>query len=221
MSKDTAYKYIYKLVNTVNGKAYVGQSGNPSFRYFEHLTGLGSKLVYRAVQKYGIEKFLGFVIDTADSREEANQKEQFWIKELKAFGDGYNLSPGGDGFGCGEDHPYYKSGPPQHVLEASRKAWTGCNHTEETKKTMSDQKMGQLNPMYGVKHSPERVQQIRELNKTFRHTEEHKQSIKGEGNYFYGRTHSEETRRLISQARKGKPPWNKGLKMNKEGLKSV
>ena len=37
-----------------------------------------------------------------------------------------------------------------------------------------------------------------------------------EKNPFYGKHHSEETKRKISESKKGKIPWNKGLKMKKD-----
>ncbi len=39
------------------------------------------------------------------------------------------------------------------------------------------------------------------------------EKYKGEGNPFYGKKHSEESKRMVSETKKGNsPPWNKGLK---------
>ena len=49
----------------------------------------------------------------------------------------------------------------------------------------------------------------------YKQTKEHKKkisnSLKGEKNPFYSRKHSEQTKKRISEAKKGSTPWNKGL----------
>ena len=44
----------------------------------------------RAIRKYGKENFIIEVIDTAESQEELNQKEQYWIKFYDSVHQGYN-----------------------------------------------------------------------------------------------------------------------------------
>ena len=52
---------IYKITNTVNGKAYIGQTIHDAekTRIRDHLngTGNGSRLVRRAINKYGKDAF--------------------------------------------------------------------------------------------------------------------------------------------------------------------
>ena len=92
---------IYKIVNQVNGKIYVGQTkSNKETRLYSHLkqTRDGSKLpIYCAIRKYGKENFL---IETIEYCEESqlNEKEEYWIKELNTLcHDGYNIRSGGRG----------------------------------------------------------------------------------------------------------------------------
>lgn len=40
----------------------------------------------------------------------------------------------------------------------------------------------------------------------------HNKKRKGENNSFFGKTHSEESLKKMSAAKKGKIPWNKGKK---------
>ena len=46
-------------------------------------------------------------------------------------------------------------------------------------------------------------------------------SHKGEKNPFYGKTHSEESKKKMSEAKKGKPAHNKGVPMSEEQKKKL
>ncbi len=96
---------IYKLTNIVNGKEYVGKTtGKLLDRWKEHVyeakTG-GSRLICKAIRKYGEENFIKAIIDVASSIKELNKKEIQWISELntRCFdgGAGYNMTLGGEG----------------------------------------------------------------------------------------------------------------------------
>ena len=89
------YGYIYITHNKVNGKIYIGQhKGN----YDENYLGSGA-LIKKAVAKYGIENFENYIIDYTFSREDANEKEVYWIAKYGSLwntGFGYNLAKGGN-----------------------------------------------------------------------------------------------------------------------------
>lgn len=89
---------IYKATNRANGKIYIGQTGKTlTQRISGHLS---AKTGYfpKALQKYGLECFDFTIIDTAQSQEELNHKESYWIKFFKCKNpDGYNLTDGGEG----------------------------------------------------------------------------------------------------------------------------
>jgi group I intron endonuclease len=83
----------------------------------------------------------------------------------------------------------------------------GKSHSEETKEKMS--KRHNENPIrywLGKTQSDESNEKRRQASLKLRHTEEHKQSICGEGNPFYGCKHSEETKKKISESKKSKTP---------------
>lgn len=87
--------YIYKITNTINNKAYVGQSINPiEKRFHRHINdALANRLdthFARAIRKYGQENFILELIDTATSQEELNQKEHYWINYYNTVQEGYN-----------------------------------------------------------------------------------------------------------------------------------
>lgn len=86
---------IYKTINKINGKIYVGQQLNeikkPNY--------LGSgKILKLAIKKNDIKNFEKIVLEKCSSQEELNEREIFWIKELNATDSkiGYNLAPGGE-----------------------------------------------------------------------------------------------------------------------------
>jgi group I intron endonuclease len=91
------------------------------------------------------------------------------------------------------------------------KYWpTGTKHTEETKKKMSEyHKANPVRYWLGKKRPDETIEKARESNKGFKHTEEHKQKISGEGNPFYGKSHTEEAKLRISESKKNKTPEQK------------
>ena len=95
--------YIYKITNTINGKAYVGKTlKTAQERFIQHIKDskrpeYANKILYRAFNKYGISNFkleeLEHVIDTS----ELDDREIYWIKKLDTYHNGYNATLGGDG----------------------------------------------------------------------------------------------------------------------------
>lgn len=85
---------IYKTINVINNKLYVGKQRSYNERY------LGSgKLIKAAIKKYGRDNFKKEIIQECFSLEELNTQETFWILKLESFKReiGYNISYGGDG----------------------------------------------------------------------------------------------------------------------------
>lgn len=74
-----------------------------------------------------------------------------------------------------------------NILEGGSSA----RHTEETKKKISETHLGPKNPMYGRKHTPEEIENLRI-------------KFTGENNHRYGKPVSEETKKKISESQKGK-----------------
>lgn len=91
---------IYKIVNDVNNKIYVGQTTQTlEKRWREHVSKMNNGCQYalhKAMRKYGVEHFHIEQIDVAASHEELDEKEKYWIKTLGTLSpDGYNLCAGG------------------------------------------------------------------------------------------------------------------------------
>ena len=86
---------IYKITNLVNNKVYIGQSARGTQQRFKrHIQDAVSERLdthlARAIRMYGPENFTVEVIDTADTQDELNQKEQYWIREFDSVRHGYN-----------------------------------------------------------------------------------------------------------------------------------
>ena len=94
---------IYKIVNDVNGKIYIGQTvGTLQKRLQSHIESSKKKELshikfYRAINKYGAEHFKIEQIDSATNQEELDKKERFWIEKFNSIETGYNTALGGEG----------------------------------------------------------------------------------------------------------------------------
>lgn len=92
------YGYIYKRQNKINGMMYVGQHHYESeeIKLDESYRGSG-KYFKRALAFYGEDIFTYELIDSADTPEELNDKEIFWINKLNTtIPNGYNIALGGN-----------------------------------------------------------------------------------------------------------------------------
>jgi len=97
---------IYKLINTLNGKIYIGKTKNSSVCARKSSHKSQSKryeprqYIHKAIKKYGWENFkIEIVEDGIDSLEILNKREKFFIREYDSANreKGYNLTLGGDG----------------------------------------------------------------------------------------------------------------------------
>jgi group I intron endonuclease len=91
---------IYKVTNLINGKVYIGQTSQSlKVRWCKHCSAVKKRNSFfklqEAIKEFGTENFTIEQVDSAESKEEANEKEVFWIKFYNAIGEGYNTSPGG------------------------------------------------------------------------------------------------------------------------------
>lgn len=91
---------IYKIVNLVNHKVYIGQTiRGLRERWRQHVYNArhGSDYaIHAAIRKYGEDNFELEIIDTADDRDELDSKEIYWIQVYNSMSpNGYNLCSGG------------------------------------------------------------------------------------------------------------------------------
>jgi len=179
---------IYKAVNKINGKIYIGKTIYPlDSRLRRHLR---ADLPFsKALKKYGLTSFTIEIIDYADSPDILSDKEKYWIKYYGSKGkNGYNMTDGGDGI-------------------------PGWNHSEETRKKISNAHIGTIvseeirkilsDAHKGVPLSESHRRNIGIAHKGHKHTlaSKIKMSVARKG---IGWPMSEETKQKISIANKGK-----------------
>ena len=110
------YGIIYKIKNTITNEIYIGQTTHPrGFNGRYDFKGSGIERVYkkllsnetrgeshnkhlrRSIKKFGFDSFeVVEVFDTAESLEELNEKESYYIGLFDSYKNGYNQSFGGD-----------------------------------------------------------------------------------------------------------------------------
>lgn len=87
---------VYKIVNIVNGKIYVGSSNDIKKRWYQHQKSLkdgihGNPYLQNAWNKYGSQSFKFEIVEECEPAMQF-EREQFYLNELNPFGDnGYNI----------------------------------------------------------------------------------------------------------------------------------
>lgn len=109
---------IYKFQNNINKKVYIGQSIRLEARYRGHYNNYKNSNLkdyqtkfYRALRKYGFDNFSYEIIEQSDffTKDELNEKEQYWIAYYDSYHNGYNSNCGGDRVTeFAEQHPMSK-----------------------------------------------------------------------------------------------------------------
>lgn len=119
---------IYRIVNSINGKSYIGQTVNPKYRMRRHFwKNNGCIKLRNAIAKYGKNNFVFSILCWCVSKTEANKVEEQLINVYNTRFDGYNITPGGYGTGSGADNPFF-----------------GRKHSDELKAKWSAMKKGKI-----------------------------------------------------------------------------
>lgn len=128
------------------GKSYIGQTINKfSYRLSSHLRSSKKEkpktYIHKSIKKYGWKNFSKEIICSCITDiEDLNELEIFFIKEFNTFGEGYNLTIGGENL-KGKNNPMF-----------------GKKHSNKTKKLMSKNHAnykGKNHPLYGKNHNKE------------------------------------------------------------------
>lgn len=97
---------IYKIVNSINDKVYIGQSNDIKRRWWEHKSqsirdnGSGNykTAIHSAIRKYGVEHFSVVILEICEEHQ-LDDRERWWIAHENSLSpNGYNLMDGGQQF---------------------------------------------------------------------------------------------------------------------------
>lgn len=166
---------IYKFTNKINDKVYIGQAVNLRSRVKGHLNCVKKNHnypIYNSMRKHNVENFeLEILAQGNFSKTELDDLEVDFIRLYNSIDRlyGYNLTQGGEGT-------------------------SGYKHTEQTKKKLSQAKIGKN---LGKKYSLEHCKKISDSLKGKPKSETHKLNLTG-------KRHSEETKEKLSKIHKGK-----------------
>lgn len=98
---------IYVITDKTNGKQYVGQtSRDPYVRFNEHCYDKRStSKIHQAIQEKGVGSFELKELERVPV-ELLDEREQYWIKTLHTYEEGYNSTRGGQGDSFNTNYPH-------------------------------------------------------------------------------------------------------------------
>jgi group I intron endonuclease len=136
---DSTHIYtVYRALNTINGKVYIGFDSAWPQRKTDHLYRYKTprkwkSAFYDAITQYGPDAFVWDVIyQSVDYEHTKNVMEPYFITEHHSFGNGYNMTAGGEGT-------------------------RGKKHRPEVIEKFKAAKSGENNPCWGRKQSQEEI----------------------------------------------------------------
>jgi group I intron endonuclease len=193
---------IYEIVNTINGKRYIGSSENITKRWARHKYELEANRHHSVpLQRAWIKYNKAFLFNLLEEVTDANllfEKEAEWIAKLKPE---YNIGGVGGGDNI-SNHPNYDGICAKHS-ENLKKRW----EDPEFRANQTERLTGETNPNWkGGVCSPTCKICGTEISAYRKHCK--KCAQEGRNNSFYGKTHSDKTRELIKWKMKGRLPTN-------------
>lgn len=173
---------IYKIINTTNGKFYVGSSTNFKERSRCHKSRLRSgkhhsKHLQAAWNTYGEDAFIFKTIAIIPDGESLQAAEDMWLIEWVGKPECYNTS-------------LYSDSPMRGIAKELHPMF-GKPRTDATKHLIREARLKQADPRLGAKHSEETKQLIRE------------KKLASPTRAWLGKTRSAETKAKISTAQLG------------------
>ena len=173
---------VYKIINLVNGKVYIGKTSDVNARWRKHVKIAENKeekahqYLHKSISKYGVVNFVIEKIESNLTEIESFDRERFWIKTLDSKNPdvGMNLTDGCEGTSGlkwsedsrekirGSNNHNFGKITPDDVKEKLKISSTGRKLSTEAKlkisethknKTISDEQKNQLSELNsGEKH---------------------------------------------------------------------
>lgn len=144
---------IYKIVNNVNNKVYIGQSINIEARWKDHINALNRNdsnctLLQRAWNKYKQVSF-SFEILELCAEEQLDDIEIKYIELYDSINHGYNIEAGGNqNKHLSEDTKQkLRNAAKERLSDPTKNPMYNKHHTDITKEKISASKKGKLSSM--------------------------------------------------------------------------
>lgn len=141
------YGCIYKIVNKLNGKVYVGQTTESAkTRWSRHLekSRQQNSALYAAIRKYGPDAFTLETVGYGWDKASLDDSEIYFVDHFQSMSpDGYNLLPGGASAGKHHDETRAKMSATRKTMWADpeyrsvTRAQMRAGFTEETSQKLS------------------------------------------------------------------------------------
>lgn len=200
---------IYRILNILNKKCYIGSSQNIEKRWYEHKRTLKNKkhhsiLLQRAYNKYGSDSFIYEIIEIC-SKEILIQREQFYFDTLNPE---YIILKKASSF-IGYKHTSLYEKRYRIINETKEKIRLKVKNKKRNK--CSDETKEKIsNAHKGRKFSLEHKEKISNAHKGKKLTDEHKKNIKK--NLTYERMYDMQKKSVISRKLNGKKMSDKRKK---------
>lgn len=203
------YGYVYKSYCKITDKFYIGSKKSDKFiiNYF----GSGN-LIKEALEIYNIEDFEVELIEECSSKEELEEREKYWMEYYNAIESSkfYNIAFTSNRNDGHKNSEYQK-------LKQSRKQ-KGNKMSNETKSKISNtlkylHKNGVKFAHNEYKSHNISVEGRKKMSEATKKAWENGTLGKGKNASFYGKHHSDETKKKISESRKGLKPSDETRKL--------
>lgn len=210
---------IYKIRNIINNKIYIGSAKDFDKRKKRHLRDLRANkhysiLLQRAFNKYGEENFVFEIIEEFPYSIEIKDREQYWIDELKTKEIGYNIADASFGDVI-SNHPN-----KEEIRKKISK--TLLENNAKLSKEERKEKWGKSVELNG-RWDPEvhlfcivcgkRLPRSKTYSPNSKFCSDH-YNKNGEYNPFFGKNHTEESKKKMSEAVSERYKNNPELKEN-------
>lgn len=178
------YRYIYRTINLINGKIYIGKRSTRKLPSEDNYKGSG-KVISNAFKLYGKENFSKEILAYRNSEDEIYALEALYVTKVQVKSKQYyNIKEGGLGASKGSSNHFYgKPGKGLFSEKARQKA-----------KEVNKLKLGDKNHFYGKHHTDVTKKKLSESAKL----------RIGNKNHFFTKTHSDLSKLKQSESKKNK-----------------
>lgn len=173
---------IYKITNDVNDKLYFGQTTKTlEERIKNHrnsfVSGVDNHL-YRAMRRYGWEKFHFHPIVEVDTQEELDALEEYYIAKYDTIRNGYNMAKGGTINVMYSDVIKARHDKKMRSPEVRKKISESLKATIKRNGGMSEEHRKRLSENKKAFYASERGQETKRIHhETFKLSESHRKAL--------------------------------------------